>query len=103
MNYTIGVYMYMAERGVGSDGRFGWPGLTRYFIRAIMERYGGQQRRRSFAREVRKPCQIAGKQPGVASGNSEVFWPKPRISALGSDISAVIFGKNSGNSENRRS
>ena len=45
----------------------------------------------------------AGKQRRTASDNSEVLGAKPRFSAPESDISAVIFGKNSENSENRTS
>jgi hypothetical protein len=42
---------------------------------------GSQQGPRSFAREGPNAVPItAGKQPGSASDNSEVFWPKPRIS-----------------------
>src|SRR5689334_16310742 len=50
-------------------------------------------RARSRARSEGR-ANAAKKQPGTASDNSEVFWPKPRISALEGDVPAVIFAAN---------
>jgi hypothetical protein len=48
----------------------------------------------SLSRECLKAVPItSGKQPGTARDNSEVFWPKSRISALESNIPAFIFAE----------
>src|SRR5438045_7972203 len=88
INCAVGVYMTGAGCFLG--GRSGWPDLTLFHS--------------CNDREVRRPTPLlvrargpnsvpiaAAKQPGTASDNSKVFWPKTRIRALESDMPAVIL------------
>ena len=100
MNYAIGVDMAGAEYSLWWTLR-----LAGAYALFRSSNYGDVPRPRNGRGRSRARSESAnnsGKQRGTASDNSGVFRPKPRISAAERDISAVIFGKNSGNSENRR-
>jgi hypothetical protein len=97
MNCAVGVYMAGA-------GYFLWWTLRlagSYALFHSSNLWRGAAANTASLVRARGPKAVpiaAGRQPGTASDDSEVFWPNPRIPAFEGDIPAVIFAAN--NSEN---